>query len=275
MHYMIIWEICQVRRKTLQFAHISPAKSKNGKRASLVCHSELQIASYIIVMFRLKYELTTEVGLSVKAKHKELARVKENLYKHYLYDIIRGFWAGSGDSKLEEIIADPLTSRYTGDVNKADFQQQLLNWLDDANKKQSLVNVSAETKLFLNYMLRTSKVYNEKCDYDVEHCVPKVVLEKFYVKKGIQVPISSACNLVYIPASDNRSKGDQTYYQRQAENPGNYVLNEEQLVALGYPMRQELEFVNSVETLAEENYFAFLKNRRNILLNAFIAALYT
>ena len=33
------------------------------KRQSLVCHSDLQLASYIIVLFKLKYELTKENGL--------------------------------------------------------------------------------------------------------------------------------------------------------------------------------------------------------------------
>ena len=87
----------------------SPSKNKSGKRISLVCHSELQLASYIIVVFKLKYDLTPENGLHGKTRSKELGRVKEFLYKHYLYDILRGFWAGSGNSKLEEIIMNPTT----------------------------------------------------------------------------------------------------------------------------------------------------------------------
>ena len=78
------------------------------------------------------------------------------MYKHYLYDILRGFWSGSGDSKLQEIISDPTTCRYVRDVSENSFEQVISEWLKSANSKATLTNVSAETKLFLNYLLRIS-----------------------------------------------------------------------------------------------------------------------
>jgi len=252
----------------------SPTKTKNGSRGSLACHSELQLASYIIVVFKLKYDLSIDGGMSLKPKSKELSRVRDYLYKHYLYDILQGFWAGSGDSKLEEIIADPVTCRYTKDVDKHDFEMVVLKWLADGNKKSSLTNVSADTKLFLNYLLRTNNSFNEKTSYDVEHCVPKDVIKKYYFKKGITVPMSAPCNLVYIPSSDNRSKGDLTYYQRQAHDPGTFQLNDNELENLCYPTKQELSFVESTLGLTEINYFSFLDSRRNYIAKKFINALY-
>ena len=252
----------------------SPTKSKTGKRASLVCHSELQLASYIIVLFKLKYELSPEDGLVLKQKSKEISKVKEYLPKHYLYDILRGFWSGSGDSKLEEIIADPIICRYTRDVAKDEFEMAVSTWLNQANKKAILTNVSADSKLFLNYLLRSSGAYVEKCSYDVEHCVPKDVIKKYYLKKDITVPMSSVCNLVYIPSSDNRSKGEQTYYVRQAAEPGTYKLDASQLDALGYPSQNDLQFVNATSTLTETNYFKFLEDRKKVILHKFVEALY-
>lgn len=248
----------------------SPAKGKSGK--SLVCHSELQLASYIIVVFKLKYELTPENGLIAKGNYKELTKVKEHLHKHYLYDILRDHWAGSGDSKLEDIIKDPTTCRYTKDVARDEFEMVVSSWLAENNKKGSLKNTSAETKLFLNYLLRSSGAYSDKCSYDIEHCVPKDVLNKYY--KNAPVPVSPACNLVYIPASDNRSKGEQTYYQRQAQDPGAYKLDQSQLDAFGYPSKSELSFVEATSTLTEANYFSFLETRRKNILKKFIDAMY-
>lgn len=121
--------------------------------------------------------------MTAKSKSKELPKVKEYLHKHYLFDILRGFWAGSGDSKLEEIIADPDTCRYTHDVARVDFEAVISSWLPDGNKKVLLANVSADTKLFLNYLLRKSGAYIEKQSYDIEHCVPKDVLKNFYKKE--------------------------------------------------------------------------------------------
>lgn len=252
----------------------SPTKPKIGKRASLVCHSELQLASYIIVVFKLKYELTPQQGLVTKQKVKELSKVKDNLGKHYLYDILRGFWSGSGDSKLEEIIEDPATCRYTKDVARDEFEMVVSSWLSDANKRGSLTNVSAETKLFLNYLLRRSNAFDEFHSYDVEHIVPKDVIRKYYIKKGKNVPMSPPCNLVYIPSSDNRSKGEQTYYQRQDQDPGTYTLNGEQLDQLCYPIRNDLSFTESTATLTEDNYFRFLEKQRMFIVNRFIKSLY-
>lgn len=250
----------------------SPVKPKRGKRTSLVCHSELQLASYIIVVFKLKYNLDSKAGLTTNPRSKELTRVKENLYRHYLYDILKGHWSGSGDSKLEEIIANPTTCRYTRDVAKDEFEMAVSSWLSDGNKRGSLMNVSTETKLFLNYLLRTSGIFQDRYSYDVEHCVPKDVLKKYYQIKT--VPVSPACNLVYIPSSDNRSKGEQTYYQRQQDDPGTFKLNQDQLDKFGYPSKQELLFVESTTTLTEDNYFSFLASRKEYLLHRFIVSLY-
>lgn len=252
----------------------SPTKSKTGKRASLVCHSELQLASYIIVAFKLKYDLTPQNGLQGKPKSKELGRIKDFLYKHYLYDILRGYWSGSGDSKLEEIIADPSTCRYTKDVAREEFEMVVSGWLGDGNRKAELKNVSADTKLFLNYLLRESIPGADKISYDIEHCVPKDVVKKYYIKKGRTVPISAPCNLVYIPSSDNRSKGELTYYQRQANEPGTFKLDCTQLDQLGYPTKKELAFVESTSTMTEANYFAYLEGRKKTILYKFITALY-
>jgi hypothetical protein len=175
---------------------------------------------------------------------------------------------------LEEIISDPLTCRYVKDVPKDDFERVMSTWLSDGNAKTTLTNVSADTKLFLNYFLRSSGVYDERHGYDVEHCVPKDVLKKYYISKRIIVPISSPCNLIYIPTADNRGKGDQTYYQRQSSDPNTYKLNEQELISLGYPTKNDLDFVNSVSTLTESNYFKYLETRRKVILNTFIRNIY-
>ena len=254
----------------------SPTKPSSGKkRKSLVCHSELQVASYIIVLFKLKYEISLEKGLVQKQSPKEFKRIKDYLHKHYIYDILRGFWSGSGDSKLEEIISDPSSCRYTKDVSREEFELAVGNWLEKANKKAKLTNVSAETKLFLNYFLRKRVSGVEKTSYDIEHCVPKEVIKKHYTKKNKEVPAACACNLIYIPSKDNRSKGDKTYYQRQKEEPGAYTLNEEQLAKLGYPTHAELSFVESVAGLTEKNYMMYLQERKQYLQNEFIEAMYS
>jgi len=131
--------------------------------------------------------------------------------------------------------------------------------------------------LFLNYLLRDSANPADvaKTEYDIEHCVPKKVLQEFFVKKGVAVPISAACNLVYIPKAENRSKGDLTYYQKQEKDAGTYSLNEDALDVLGYPRKKELDFVRSVETLTAANYYVFLNDREKFITQRMIKIMYS
>ena len=263
--------------KTVQAALGDYIVAPTKKKPSLACHSELQLASYIVVLFKLRYDISIEKGLVDKGnKAKEIKEIKRYLYKHYLYDILRGYWSGSGDSKLEEIIADPYTCRYVKDVNRDSFEQVISEWLISSNKKSSLATVSAETKLFLNYLLRLFVNYADvaKSDYDIEHCVPKKVLQDYFTKKNVAVPISATCNLVYIPKAENRGKFDMTYYQKQKKDASAYTLNADALEALNYPQKNELAFVESVSSLTAENYFAFLGMREKYITHRLISKLY-
>jgi hypothetical protein len=251
----------------------SPAQSK-GKTVSLVYHSDLQIVSYIIVSFKLQYELSTQNGLVKKKNIKYLKDFKQYLHKHYLFDIMRGFWSGSGDSKLEDIIENLDSCRYLKDVNRESFEQVVRDWLHSANEKHIQKTVTAEAKLFLNYLLRGRVFDADKREYDIEHCVPQKVLQDYLIKKGVEVPVSSVCNLVYIPASENRSKGEYTYYQKQDKDTSSYTLDKDALDKLLYPRRDELKFVESSDTITESNYLQFLHDRETIILGAFIAGYY-
>ena len=273
-----IIETAQSIQSTLDTFLVAPTK----KKASLACHSELQLASYIIILFKLRYDLSIEGGLVDKGKkaNKEITAFKRYLHRHYLYDILRGYWAGSGNTKLEAILDDyhtnPAVCRYFKDVDRVSFEQVVHDWLTSANQKAKLSNVTADTKLFLNYLLRVSvnPAQISKTEYDIEHCVPQKVLQSYFTKRNIAVPVSAPCNLVYIPKSENRSKGDMTYYQKQQADAGTYTLNPEALDELAYPLPKELEFVNSDATITEQNYRAFLEEREKFLVNRFITNLY-
>lgn len=269
-----IVESAYVVQNSLKPYILSPYKPNNKKQASLVCHSELQIISYIIVVFKLRYELSVSNGLVRNNQKKKLADVTNNLYRHYLYDILRGYWSGSGDTKLEDIIASPDTCRYTKDVDEGEFENTVSTWLSDYNNKQVQQNVSSDVKLFLNYLLRATDLPIDKVSYDVEHCVPKDLLIKYLIKKNVKVPISTPCNLVYIPSVDNRSKGDKTYYQKQKEDPGTYNLDDGQLAKLSYPTRKDLKFTDSYDTFTEANYRLYLEERRKCITNRFITLMY-
>jgi len=267
-------ESCKTVEKALGAWIVAPTKQKT----SLACHSELQLASYIIVLFKLKYELTKDKGLETKTSYSnDLKDVKSFLYKHYLYDILRNYWAGSGDNKLEEIISSPKTCRYVKDVDKQALTTVLTEWLSNAAALTVQKSITADTKLLLNYILRGRNGENvdDRHTYDIEHCVPQEMLNEYFIDKGIDVAVSSACNLIYIPTTNNRSKKDKTYYGKQDIDPATYVLNDVELRKLVYPSREELQFVNSTDSLTKENYYKFLDGRVQIMRDALIDSLYS
>ena len=92
--------------------------------------------------------------------------------------------------------------------------------------------------------------------------------------RSVIVPMSAPCNLVFIPTADNRSKGELTYYQRQANDPGTFKLDCVQLDQLGDPTKKELGFVEATSSMTESNYFTYLEGRRKTILAKFMAAMY-
>lgn len=273
-----IIETTKMIQSTLDSFIIAPTKKKN----SLACHSELQLASYIVILFKLRYNISIEEGLTERGNKatKEIKEFKRFLHRHYLYDILRGYWAGSGNTKLEAIIDDyntnPAVCRYFKDVDSVSFEQVVHEWLTAANKKTKLANVTADAKLFLNYLLRTSvnPAQVAKSEYDIEHCVPQKVLQDHFIKQNKAVPVSAPCNLIYIPKAENRGKGDMTYYQKQKKDASTYTLNADALDELAYPLPQELAFVNSTDTITVQNYQAFLTEREKFITHRFITNLY-
>lgn len=264
--------ICKEIEDALNDYITAPTK----KKGVYACHADLQLASYIVVLFKLRYSLSVGDGLTNnQSVAKTIKSVKENLYKHYLYDIIRGYWAGAGNTKLEELLSDPKTCRYVGDVPKPAFEQAIQEWLQRGNERTS-VSISTEIKLFCNYYLRKVATSSEITpgNFDLEHCVPQNVLKKYLTDKQINVPVNSPCNLVFIPLGDNRSKGDLTYYQNHAKSSTAYALNEEELDKYLYPNHSELSFVEAVETITEENYRRFLKDRVTTITKRMIEKLY-
>ncbi len=266
-----IIECCKEVFDCLETYITAPTKQKT----SLACHSDLQLASFIITIFKLKYDLTRENGLRrTQSNHREITAFKTYLPKHYLYDILREHWSASGDTKLENIIAKPTGCRYLLDAPEDGFRQTIIEWLHEANSITPQLNIKSTYKLFLNYFLRLPSRAIIGA-YDIEHCVPQNVIKKFFLSQKIDVPMSTVCNLVYIPYSDNRSKGDRTYYQDQAMSPDSaYPLDEKTLVDLGYPSKQELQFVESADTLTKENYEMFLREREKLVTNLMMGKLY-
>ena len=267
-----IVDICEEIQKVLKDYIVSPTK----QAGELACHADLQLASYILVLFKLRYDLSISKGLTRRTGTSKIINdIKTYLHKHYLYDILGDQWAGSGNTKLESLLQDPQTCKCVGDIPKSSFEQVIREWLLEGNDKQT-ANISTETRLFHNYYIRSVATATEiaQGNFDMEHCVPKKILKKYLIDKRIPVAVNSPCNLVFIPQGDNREKQELTYYQKQAQNPTAYTLNNDQLDKYLYPTHSELLFVEAPESITAESYRRFLKDRENTIADRIIKQLY-
>lgn len=252
--------------------------SSHEKKRNYSSHTEFQLASYIITLFRLKYSLTDGKYVKTKQFNKETNKFKENLPMHYMYDIYRNYWRGSGDTALDQLIIDAPSveynhtiknSRYLFKVDKKDFESSIRTWINEENAKNKS-NISKETKLFHCCIVnkRLNKTDSYKMDFD--HIVPK---NKFkYLENGSKngIPVSSPCNITMIPEFDNRGKKEITYYEYEESSSGLIRRYEqEELDKFNYPRREELEFVNN-KKLNKEEYLKFIDERKDKIVKDFV-----
>lgn len=181
--------------------HITLKMNKRTKVA--IAHSELQIVSMIGKVFHSKYDKE----LNEKTIWKTTSiKLKENLAYHYLYDIIREFWRGSGDSKAYNLIT---SEKYETAIKKAQWESAFNDWLEtDLLKKEKLRPRFKESSiLFYKYIYNQSLTAYEEISsnkYDIEHIVPVDKLKDIAGTNGI--PISAFPNICLLDETLNRKK---------------------------------------------------------------------
>lgn len=243
---------------------VAPTKDKS--RYGVL--SELQISSYIITWFKLNYVIQDNKIIKQNLDKYKIKGFEAYLNKHMIYDVLRGFWAGSGDSKLDELNENFEDSRYFNDISPEKFRTVIDEWFDERKNKKS---ISKEVKFVLNYLF--IKKYNPQDNglFDLDHIVPQANLMKINVS---DIDINNPANLVYISMFDNRKKREDTYYQLVSRNKTSIKLDDIELEKYMYPRREELRFVESKDTFTEDAYNQFLSNRKEIIIKEFMKRLF-
>ncbi len=238
-------------------------------------HAFNQLVSYIVTVFKAKYEITSDGRIVDNAKSSKIKDFYKNLPMWYLYDNIRGYWAGSGDTKLDNLVLveDIFQSRYFGKVSCDSFRSALLEWISEENEEKTSI-VKPETKLFINYIIkRKCSEYHDSMD--IEHIIPQARLEMLATRERNVVGISSPANLTLIPKFDNRAKRDKTYYELiESKDETALTYNKEYLIKYVYPEHFEVRFIESQSDFTVGNYNQFKKDRANTLINLFLNIYY-
>lgn len=238
-------------------------------------HTEFQICSYIMFLFNLKYSRSNGSITNKQSSSKKVKLYSSFIHKHYLFDIVRNHWSGSGDTTMDNLVLNEVSDshRLLNDINEETFRSTIYNYLTEENTNTKL-SIRSENKLLLNYLLRlrVQPQPSTKVRYDFDHIIPKARFDvKIDVKKFMA--ISSPCNLCIIPSSLNRSKGERTIYEDIERNVLKSV-DSKMLENFSYPLKSELVFISDPNTFTLDSYNSYLKSRANYITNKIINKLY-
>ncbi len=246
------------------------ANKKNGSKFPIV-HSEFEIASIIGKAFGSKYKVHKESGTIKDNKQwKDIkTKLQTNIPYHYLYDIIKGYWSGTGDKKaMERATSD----WYENPIDKESWESALLEWHEnEKNKKEkNRVNINKISVLFLKYIythLLTASEELSSIEFEIDHVIPFARLKNI-ANQIDGLPISAIGNLSLIKKDFNRDKKDKTFYEYYNElvKKGEMTKSQrdkeiEDVEKYTFTTEQMLNFVN---TLSKENikkFYEYLDER--------------
>ncbi|TCN18935.1 DUF262 domain-containing protein [Mesobacillus foraminis] len=186
-----------------------------------IFHGESQIVALIGSVFHIRFDQ----NLSERSTWKQdKIRLLNTLPAHYLYDLLRDYWRGSSDSKLKQIIVDPIKNnigslidnlRYGQLIPKEQWNSILTVWFEEQlNRKESKrINIGDKEILFLKYLYKNIFTFDETYSlYEIDHVLPIERLRKAAVNLN-GLPISCVANLAFIPKESNNRKQDKTFYE--------------------------------------------------------------
>lgn len=237
-------------------------------------HGEYQVVSLIGKVMRSKYDESLQIKSSWNTKKDQILK---NIPYHYLYDILREFWRGSGDSKIHDLIQEG--SRYENPITKESWINILDEWFNYQllRKEKSRILIKDTDILFLKYVythLLTSYQENSPIDFEIEHIVPVAKLKELCQQQDEGLPISAVSNLALIEKEVNRDKKDKTIYEYFAEQIESEEMTEaqanleiEKLEKFTFTKKDDLNFTSELDS---ENYVNFLRSRFEILKNKFL-----
>lgn len=205
--------------ETINFVHNSlsalsfKANRKNKKdKGDRIYHTELQIVSIIGTVFHLKYD--KDLNIRNTWNHNE-SILKKYISMHYLYDILRDTWRGSGDSRLKEIVFDEdlqTNAKYLQPIPENKWHNLLQEWFDSQLNRAEIqrVKINDQDMLFIKFLYNSILTNEENFDvYEVDHLYPINRLKR--VAKDLNgIPISAVSNLSLIKKDINRAKNDKT-----------------------------------------------------------------
>lgn len=194
---------------------------KNSTGDYKIFHGESQIVAIVGSVYHLMFDEDINERSTWKKDKKQLSRT---LPAHYLYDLLRDYWRGSSDSKLKQMIVDPVRNqkaplishlRYGLEISKDQWDSLLTVWFEEQLTRKEIKRINLKDKeiLFLKYLYKNLLTFDEAHNfYEIDHVIPLERLRKA-AEKTNGLPISCVANLALIPKETNNRKKDKTFQE--------------------------------------------------------------
>ncbi len=242
------------------------------EKKSPIYHTEYQIISMIVTALNVRYDSDTlQENSGWRADRTKLGK---HLLMYYLYDILRGYWRGSGDSKLHDMVQN---DRYLNPPPTSESWRIVFNtWFDDNQltllHKGRYVRDQNPEILLLKYIYATkfNLIQGAKA-YHLEHIIPVAQLQEAK-DKDARWPINTIGNLALLEAGRNLEKSDKTFLEFLKKKQAKGELTEDEFVGK-FQEWQDLLICKAQhlpESLNRESFEDFLRNRWSELKNEFL-----
>lgn len=189
-----------------------------------VPHTELQVASIVARVLVGRYVPGTWVERPEWAA--ESAMLKRTLIRHYVLDILKNNWTGSGDSRLFNMVWDSSSrpdnwtartpsAHYLSDVSDDQLEKALGSYLDESLRQEDTGrrSASATDRLILKLAyLDKMRMFDYQNPLDIDHLQPVALLSRLVRADEDHSgwPINSIGNLAAVRRKLNRSRRDQS-----------------------------------------------------------------
>lgn len=221
---------------------------------------EGQVISLAVTLFRLQYDFDRNT-LEIERVHDRDHLIRS--FRKYapfrvFYDMIRNFWSGSGDNKLNEIRLAPLKeNRYIGNLSDDLWRSTLIEWMSEQLTK-STRSMSGESKFFMSLITRPYVGDDDVKAYRFSHVIPKKILKEHGIDQGI----SHVGNMFFLP---DRLKAYKNRVLAETFDDGTPSD------LYHYPEKETLSFIGRPD--AKNGYDDFLHDRIRYLADLFVESI--
>jgi hypothetical protein len=247
--------------------------------------SQNQAISYITSFLANCYDDDFEI-----LDPKKAAQLEQNIPGHFLLDLLRGTWSGSGDSTLFErtwelmelenrasniLVPSP---HYMQPITASPLRNALSVWhAEQLEAKQAQrVRYPKDFKPVLKFIYSSlvSSRDDRGVEFELEHVYPVAILKKLIATKNLDgLPMAAIGNLMLLPKVINREKRETLLGDYVLTNPKAELSQIELETLQRYLIAPDLTEISKDSDLTSETFREFCELRERAMGDHLVAVL--